>query len=265
METEATASALPASIISAAKRLVIVGELDDILRRAIKRTFLILLAFALVWTGLLVALRAIIGPPEQPIHSGWLFVIMNVVIIGPWLLVSIVGGVWLFALMITSLPHQLDIVPAKGVRWWVGLGAIDALADTYRITASDLWVSEKTHELAIVFMTVRLLIFLIALFVCLWWYSRSRLHRRRSPILQIAGFVLFAVGTISTTDDTILAISIRLVKFHGATFADALPNATYIAMSGSEGDYLLRLYFMKAAAIFVSYFLVFRRMRRVRS
>jgi hypothetical protein len=36
----------------------------------------------------------------------------------------------------------------------------------------------------------------VAIGICLWWYSQSKLHCRRAASLQIVGFILFAVGTV---------------------------------------------------------------------
>jgi hypothetical protein len=89
----------------------------------------------------------------------------------------------------TDFAVTIKPIPAKGVWWWAGF----VVLESYVVLS---FAAKDTPQFA---SALSIPIPLIALAVCFWWYSQSKLLPRRAFVLRFLGYVLFGLGTLGAT------------------------------------------------------------------
>jgi hypothetical protein len=87
-------------------------------------------------------------------------------------------------------------VPAKGVWFWAVVLVLNVMADFQEmdyLERKEVLLSDSAEPNLILIVVIEALVMLA---ICLWWYLRSLLHGRRALVVQLFGFLLFAIGTI---------------------------------------------------------------------
>jgi hypothetical protein len=89
-------------------------------------------------------------------------------------------------------------IPAKRVWWWAAFVAVEGC---FALAAA--WKDASPKGIALSIPS-----FLIMLAICSWWYSQSKLLRRRAFPVRLFGYLLFGLGTVGAVVwGVLLAIS----------------------------------------------------------
>ena len=151
-------------------------------------------------------------------------------------------------------------VRAKWIWWWAGFLTLWTLADyglkrfvlLHGATILDFDGARVWEQIAIPMLLIKFLGILVTLAICSWWFSRSKLLRRRPTVLQVFGYLFFGLGTFQTS-----CVGTGLV-FDTAVHFVSRGNKGWVGyiFRGSQIDEFI---VACAAMIAIAYFLVFRR------
>jgi hypothetical protein len=131
----------------------------------------------------------------------------------------------------TNEVADIDLWPAKGVWWWVGLIALGSFGQVRQVTS--------------VAVLLLLLPLLATVAICAWWYSQSKKLRRRSTICRLIGYMLFGLGSVSPTSGMVSIVLPMVAKQGSISLAMILIPLASILFG--------------VVLIVVAYFLVFQR------
>ena len=127
--------------------------------------------------------------------------------------------------------------PAKGVWWWIGFMVLGTLG---QVRVRQVTVT------SVAMLLLPMLALLATVVICAWWYSQSKILRRRSIVCRLTGYLLFGLGTVCPISGMVSVVLPIVAEQGNVSLAMVL-----LPVSGT----LL----LGAVAIAAAYFLVFQR------
>jgi len=137
----------------------------------------------------------------------------------------------------TSVAVDSGPWPAKGVWWWVGFMVLGTLGQV-RI--------RQVTVTSVAMLLLPLLALLATAVICTWWYSQSKILRRRSTVCRITGYLLFGLGSVCPISAMVSVVLPTVAKQGNVYLATILLSVALSLLLG-------------AILIVVAYFLVFQR------